>query len=571
MRLISLQLEGQYKGLANQVFDFSDTRGNIIALIGLNGSGKSQLLELVAEVFGYLERYLRVDFKCRDWFPNVEIELRYNNQPYDSEKVIDDYWIRIDSKGSISITRNGSWLEINDIDKTTLEDEILPSQVVGYSSGLNENLQRPFMKNAVQYLDVMNVKRSWELRIKDINETRNQIGKNLNEKDLESLERKYTIAHEYYQSRYPGIFPTLQSDTLLSEHTELGIRPTALPRLKYFDQDTTALMLVSMGMMTDEIQQDIWKGKQRFNKIDSVQLIYDLRKFAFDSGALQDIAKLISCLGQNNTEYFEPLPRTSKTTEEFYNQFELDYLAGTITIDFMDNRIRETLHDSFFTPEILFEKLYRLQMLASEYWQADTKRSLRKDSFINSAKRPQKWKSPIQVASLRLSDGTRSIEFDDLSDGEAQLIQILSMSYIYKESRALFLLDEPETHLNPSWRTYFHSFIEEVIGTENKHAQALISTHSPFMISSLRRENVYQFERNIDGLINMKMAQHETYGASFDVLIKDLFELRSLISQSVIDEIREQLKNDDEQAIAWIRENLGLSPEKAYLLKKLSK
>jgi len=90
------------------------------------------------------------------------------------------------------------------------------------------------------------------------------------------------------------------------------------------------------------------------------------------------------------------------------------------------------------------------------------------------------------------------------------------------------------------------------------------------MISSLKRNNVYQFRRPENGLIDMTVAQNETYGASFDVLIKDLFDLRSLISQSVIDEIREQLKHDDEHAKKWIEANLGLSAEKAYLIRKLS-
>jgi len=171
---------------------------------------------------------------------------------------------------------------------------------------------------------------------------------------------------------------------------------------------------------------------------------------------------------------------------------------------------------------------------------------------------------------LKLTDGNNCIEFDDLSDGEAQLIQILSMASIYKDSRTLFLLDEPETHLNPSWRTYFHSYIEDVICADNDRVQLFISTHSPFMVSSLNRKNVYQFRRNNNGIIDMQVVQNETYGASFDVLIKDLFELRSLISQSVVDEIREQLKLGDGHAKKWIENNLGLSAERAYLLRKLS-
>ncbi|EPJ95149.1 AAA family ATPase [Pseudomonas psychrophila] len=570
MRLLSLSLQGQYKGLKDQTFNFDEAEGNIIAFIGLNGSGKSQLLELIAETFGYLERYLRDDFKCRSWFDSLSLELRYANQAFDSEEALYLYSVSIDIAGRVQILRDGDLIDLDTPSRLGLEEQILPSHVVGYSSGQNENLQRAFMKGAVQYLDVMNIKRSWEQRLTAINEARNTKGKHIKESDLELFDLQLVDAYGYYHNRHPALFPELPEGTSISDNSDIGLRPTALPRLKYLDQDTTALMLASMGMLDDTEQRSIWKDKQRFNKIHSVVLRYDLRKFTFDSSALLDVAKLIKSVGGVGSENFCPLPRIDKTSEELYNQFELDYLAGIITIDYSDNVVQKTISSGFFTPQALFEKLYRLQLLAADFWLGETKRALRKDGFDGPAKKPQKWKSPIQVVSLKLTDGNQCIEFDDLSDGEAQLIQILSMASIYKDSRTLFLLDEPETHLNPSWRTYFHSYIEGVIHSDNRRTQLFVSTHSPFMVSSLRRNNVYQFRRNDSGLIEMVVAQNETYGASFDVLIKDLFELRSLISQSVIDEIREQLKRGDIHAKEWIECNLGLSAERAYLLRKLS-
>ncbi|EPI2105766.1 AAA family ATPase [Providencia rettgeri] len=570
MHLLSLSLRGQYKGLKDQTFNFNSAEGNIIAFIGLNGSGKSQLLELIAEAFGYLERFLRSDFKCRSWFSNLAIELRYSNQVYDSETKTNNYSISIEQNGTVNIYRNDAWLDLTSVENKDIEEQILPSQIIGYSSGLNENLQRSFMKNAIQYLDVMNIKRSWEQKLASINTLKNNIGKRLTEDDIKLLNKQLNEAYHYYQARYPALFPAFPEESFLSDNPNIGLRSTTLPRLKYFDQDTTALMLTSMGMMPDIEQKAIWQGKQRFNKIHSVTLRYDLRKFTHDAGALLDIAKLINCLGGVHSYSFKTLPRLNKTSEEFFNQFELDYLAGEVTIDFSSHSVQNILESSFFTPQILFEKLYRLQLLAAQYWQGETKHQLRQDNFSGTVRRPQKWKSPIHVLSLKLTDGQQCIEFDDLSDGEAQLIQILSMVSIYKDSRALFLLDEPETHLNPSWRTYFHSFVESTIGVDNEKNQLFISTHSPFMISSLKRNNVYQFRRNDNCLIDMRVVQNETYGASFDVLIKDLFELRSLISQGVIDEIRKQLKQGDEHAKNWIEQHLGLSPEKAYLIRKLS-
>src|SRR5690606_16742713 len=65
MRVLSLTPSGQYKGLTEQALNFESAQGNIVAFIGLNGAGKSQLLELIGEAFSFLERYKRRDFKVR--------------------------------------------------------------------------------------------------------------------------------------------------------------------------------------------------------------------------------------------------------------------------------------------------------------------------------------------------------------------------------------------------------------------------------------------------------------------------------------------------------------------------
>jgi ABC-type hemin transport system ATPase subunit len=65
MKLLSLTLQGAYKGLRCGTFDFSQSEGRVLAFIGLNGSGKSQLLELISESFAYFERKQRADFKTR--------------------------------------------------------------------------------------------------------------------------------------------------------------------------------------------------------------------------------------------------------------------------------------------------------------------------------------------------------------------------------------------------------------------------------------------------------------------------------------------------------------------------
>lgn len=568
MRLLSIKVKGKFKGLRDQVFNFDSADGNIIALIGLNGSGKSQLLELIAETFGYIERSLREDFRTRDWSEDLSIALQYENEIFDSENVSRTYSITIATNGHVGIHMDGKFLAYRTPQYEGIIKEILPSQVIGYSSGLNENLQRAFMKNAVQYLDVMNAKRSWRKRLTDINEKYYSEGSSYTEANIQKHYDETYLAYRYYRKRYKGVFPVFDKLSDLVDQFDDGIRPTELPRLRYFNHDTTALMMASIGMMKETEQVSVWRGKQRFSQVKSVKIFYDLRGISHDLAAVEDISRLVKLVGGSDSEFFSSLSGLTKTSEEFYDRFELDYLAGHITIDYGYHRV--AIREHYSEPRVLFDRLYRLQLLSAQYWMGGTRKCLRSDRFWGSVKVPQKWKSPIQVTSLKLSGEDGLIEFDDLSDGEAQLIQILSMAYIYRDSRTLFLLDEPETHLNPSWRTHFHSYLSHVVPESDTQSQFFISTHSPFMISSLKRENVYKFSRDSDGMIAMGMAQNNTYGASFDVLIKDLFELKSLISHSVIDEIREQLKQSDDHAREWIEANLGLSAEKAYLIRKLS-
>lgn len=72
----------------------------------------------------------------------------------------------------------------------------------------------------------------------------------------------------------------------------------------------------------------------------------------------------------------------------------------------------------------------------------------------------------------------------------------------------------------------------------------------------------------------MDPAASQTYGASFDVLIKDYYGLRSLISQTVVEAVKQRLSKEGiHETVAetsrWIEDNLGESMEKAFLLRKL--
>jgi predicted ATPase len=544
MKLLSIELFGHYKGLKDQPFDFSVAQGDVAVLIGANGSGKSQVMELIAEAFSYLERLQRKDFKVR--LPlGYDFRLAYEmtSSRYEGMRrfVVD--------------TRHGLCISVHELAQETwdeittegaLEDLVLP-RVIGYASGMSENLQRAFMRNALQYFDVIRVRANLK-----------------NELAQANVDEKATLAiNERYLKRNPGIFApeVLEAD---SELFRLRETDTAIPKNLFLDYDCASLLIAMLGMLTHNARNAVWHEIQ-FRHPSRVVLRYDLRGYALASDNARDIKRLIELAGPSSCK-----PISRKTTDSEYELLELDYLAGDIEIDFQLPAVMARINSSIRGPEQWFFALYKLQLLGVEEWSGAFKQSLRRDSFQGHVEKPLKGKLPLSVQELWMSDGQQVTAFDDLSDGEVQLLLTLGAVRLFGDDETLFLYDEPETHLNPSWRTRFHLDFEKA-NQANGRAQAIVSSHSPFLISSLSRESVFHFEK-CNGVTDMSTPTGETFGSSFDVLIKKHFNLRATISETAVQEIREQLANPQrttQQKLEWLEESIGESMERSYLINKL--
>lgn len=98
---------------------------------------------------------------------------------------------------------------------------------------------------------------------------------------------------------------------------------------------------------------------------------------------------------------------------------------------------------------------------------------------------------------MKKVDGT-IITFNDLSEGEKQLLTVIGLIKFTKEQDTLFLLDEPDTHLNPAWKFDYLDLIEKYCGKAD-NGQFIVSTHDPIVISGLTKESVLIFERDGNG------------------------------------------------------------------------
>jgi len=555
MKLLYLDLIGRYKGLADQRFDLSGAPGPIVAFIGMNGSGKSQLMELLAEVITYLERAQRSDFRIRNTLGfQFRIAFEWANRDGGLAKrfTVTSHPRRVPHVSfSTIVQRDDGENDLAQIlwepaESCSLEALPLP-RLIGYASGLNENLQRPFMRNAVQYFDVMTVRarRRLELSLPRVNE------------------QKVVEINSRYRKRYEGIFGSTADldpdDPLKTDESD-----TPLPAAMFLDYDCTNLVVACLGLLPIVERDELWP-EVPFRHPSKVVLRYDLRSVPFEQDTIQDIEQLVRTLGQTCLA-----PRSSRTRDKDLERYGLDFLAADIEIDFRESGVLQRLRETYSQPARLFWKLYKLQLLGVKHWSTDVKKSLRDDGFQGHVKKPLKGNLPLSVTELCMSDGRRDASIDDLSDGETQLLHTLGAVRLFSDEQALFIFDEPETHLNPSWRTRYHLDL----GRANQGlevSQALVSSHSPFLISSLSREAVFYFERE-NGRTVMAPPAEETFGASFEVLIKKFFGLKTAISQTAVDEITYQLHEsglDRNMQREWIEQHLGDSMEKVYLLKKL--
>lgn len=126
------------------------------------------------------------------------------------------------------------------------------------------------------------------------------------------------------------------------------------------------------------------------------------------------------------------------------------------------------------------------------------------------------------------------MEFKQLSEGELQMLTVLGLMRITREDHCLFLLDEPDTHLNPIWKLRYFDDIENVLSPREGTAlqgesQILITTHDPMMVGSLKREQVHILRRDGDRTLVDVPDEHPQGMGVTGLLKSELFGLSSTL------------------------------------------
>lgn len=145
---------------------------------------------------------------------------------------------------------------------------------------------------------------------------------------------------------------------------------------------------------------------------------------------------------------------------------------------------------------------------------------------------------------VRTTDGSL-IRFENLSEGEQQLLTVLGLLHISKSEESLFLLDEPDTHLNPAWTYEYLNLLQEQVVEQT--SQLLIASHNPLMIGGLKKEQVRLLRRRTDdnGLTQVKAypPDEDPIGMGVDGLLQsEIFGLKSVLPPSVVERLTERYK-----------------------------
>lgn len=131
---------------------------------------------------------------------------------------------------------------------------------------------------------------------------------------------------------------------------------------------------------------------------------------------------------------------------------------------------------------------------------------------------------------LRKNDG--SVIFKELSEGEQQLLTVLGLLRFTAEEESLFLLDEPDTHLNPTWSIKYLEYLQKFVGgqgVDQEKSHILLTTHNPMAIAELQKEQIQILSRDNDSLaISASMPDFDPRGMGFaGILTSDMFGLSS--------------------------------------------
>ncbi|MDT3335911.1 AAA family ATPase [Shewanella sp. SP1S1-7] len=137
----------------------------------------------------------------------------------------------------------------------------------------------------------------------------------------------------------------------------------------------------------------------------------------------------------------------------------------------------------------------------------------------------------ISEVSIRVKviSSKEPLTFRELSEGEQQLLTVLGLLKFTGGKDSLFLLDEPDTHLNPSWAVKYLKFLREFV-PNHETSHLLMVTHHPLAIAELKKEQVQVMRRDNEQQVTANMPDENPRGMGINLILRsDMFGLKTTL------------------------------------------
>ena len=499
-----------------------------LCLVGPNGAGKSQFLQVIAEAFQTVFHACVENEERAKGNEDLQFEIEYVIRPTGGGEPVH---IRLSRRGegkrrpALRIEqRDGlEWDECEVGEPATAA--MLPSRIVGYTSGGNETLSLPFLVSRSGYADA--------------------VGK-------QALDRE------------PGAKSQPIPDT----------------RLMLVDYGTHLEVLVANLLLGATTERDALLRDARLKELHSFRCVIQLAHRAVPKLS----ARQPSTRKRKGVQLTDELEQHIEQLKRCSTCHTYDEKSETYVFDFLVTNETRVAFRAFWTTTIeLYSALHKLAMLNDLAIPKVTRERLLRDiktrRFASRLPEPQDEDRVFRFEQVRFipTAGEGVVDYVSLSDGEHQLAQILGTMCMASFPNVLFLLDEPESHFNPQWRVKFISRLMDLPTASSKRSEAggaaaqqdcLLTTHSPFVPSDMSRKNVLIFKKS-GSKVEVRRPDIETFGTTFDAILGECFNVRPPMSEVPRREIKELMASEDAEAIKAGIAKLGDSVDKVFLMDHL--
>jgi ABC-type cobalamin/Fe3+-siderophores transport system ATPase subunit len=113
------------------------------------------------------------------------------------------------------------------------------------------------------------------------------------------------------------------------------------------------------------------------------------------------------------------------------------------------------------------------------------------------------------------------LRYEELSDGEQMVLGRMALFHLLQgQQDALLLLDEPETHFNDKWKREIVDIIDDAIGHTSN--DVLISTHSAIVLSDVFNNEIVMVQKTQDGS-TVRSVDEPTFATDPSALMMSVF------------------------------------------------